>query len=290
MRVEPVHDHFVGRATGLSLQEPLSPAVIDFLTDALDRWLVLLVPGITADDRDLVELGRCLGELEDFAFAYRSPDSLPAVPISNLDEHGRIRAADDPVRLSLAGDALWHTDNSYRPKRARYSMLLARTVPEEGGTTEFCDTRAAYDALPPETRAELEGLVAHHSLVHSRALAGFTAWTPEQLAKLEPVRQPLILTNPHTGRRSLYLASHIFAIDGLSEAETRDLVVRLTDFATQPRFVYTHEWHVNDLVIWDDRATMHRRGAYDDLRQVRVLVSLRVVEPSLLAPIGASGP
>ncbi len=279
MKIEPLQPEFAGAVTGVRIDGPPARGVVDSLKDALDRYSLLVFHDTALDDERFVALGRSFGELEDFAFGYGTTANISIGSVSNLDAENRIRKTDDAARLSMAANALWHTDGSYRKKRTRYSMLVARILPKQGGNTEFCDTRRAYDALPEPIKHKLEGLVGLHSIIHSRKLLGYTAWTDEQRAMLPPIPQPLVLQNPRTGRRSLYLASHIGEIIGWSEAETMALVRELTDFATQPLFVYAHEWRENDLVIWDNQATMHRGMAYDDLNEVRVLATVRVIDP-----------
>lgn len=277
LRIEPLNGEFVALVRGLKVTGPTPAEITEQLREGLDRHLVLVIPGSDLDDDAFVEFGRGFGEVEDFSIAYGS--NKAAGNITNLDPAKRVpRAADDPWRVSIAGDALWHTDSSYRPYRARYSMLVARTLPKTGGETQFCDTRGAYDALPEATKRRIEGLTAIHSIIHSRTLVGFSEWSEEQRAALPPAAQPLVMVNPDTQRRSIYLASHICDIEGWDQAEARALIAELTAFATQPRFVRQHAWSVGDIVIWDDRATMHRRMPYDDLNEPRELTTVRVVD------------
>lgn len=188
MRIEPVQGEFVARVSDVQIDGDLPVSEIEELTDALDRHLVLVFPHTHVDDVQFTDFGRCFGELEDFAFASAGPKAVPAVSISNLDTTGSIRQESDPARTSIAADALWHTDNSYRPKRARYSMLVARTIPAAGGGTEFCDTRAAYASLPEDVRDKIEGLVAEHSIIHSRELVGFTGVDARAASRAQPRR------------------------------------------------------------------------------------------------------
>jgi len=277
VKIEAQDGEFVAVVRGLKVTGPVLAEILEQIRDGLDKHLVLVIPGSDLDDDAFVEFGRGFGEVEDFSIAYGS--NKAAGNVTNLDPGKRVpRAPDDPFRVSIAGDALWHTDSSYRPYRARYSMLVARTVPKSGGETQFCDTRGAYDALPEATKRRIEGLTAIHSIIHSRKLVGYDGWTEEQRAALPPASQPLVLVNPSTGRRSIYLASHICGIEGWDEAEAGALIQGLTEFATQPRFVHQHAWSVGDIVIWDDRATMHRRMPYDDLNEARELTTVRVVD------------
>jgi alpha-ketoglutarate-dependent 2,4-dichlorophenoxyacetate dioxygenase len=149
--------------------------------------------------------------------------------------------------------------------------LSGRILPSWGANTEFADMRAAYDALDARTRAEVEDLVCLHSLIYSREAIGFTEMTPEEMAAFRPIRQRLVRTHPVTGRKSLFLASHAGAIEGWTVPEARMFLRDLTEFATQPQFVYSHEWRPFDLLMWDNRTTMHRARRFDrnEVRDVR---------------------
>jgi alpha-ketoglutarate-dependent 2,4-dichlorophenoxyacetate dioxygenase len=190
---------------------------------------------------------------------------------SNLDRNGQIMSAEDRVWFFKLGDRLWHSDSSFRPVPAKYSLLSGRILPSWGANTEFADMRAAYDALDARTRAEVADLVCLHSLIYSREAIGFTALTPEEIAAFRPVRQRLVRTHSVTGRRSLFLSSHAGAIEGWTVPEARVFLRDLTEFATQPPFVYSHEWRPFDLVMWDNRTTMHRARRFDrnEVRDVR---------------------
>jgi len=190
--------------------------------------------------------------------------------ISNLDEGGEILKSLDRRRMYALGNRLWHTDASFQDPPGRYSMLSARVVPPAGAETEFADMRGAYAALDPETKATLEGLRAHHSIAYSRQMLGFE-FSQEESDKLQGAVHPLVRTNPRTGRKSLYLASHASRIIDWPVPEGRLLLRDLIEHATQPQFVYRHAWRVADLVIWDNLATMHRGRPYDDGKHRREL-------------------
>jgi alpha-ketoglutarate-dependent 2,4-dichlorophenoxyacetate dioxygenase len=190
--------------------------------------------------------------------------------ISNLDADGSILKPGDRRRAYQLGNRLWHTDASFQNPPGRYSMLFAKIVPPVAADTEFADLRAAYDALDEETKREIENLRAHHSIAHSRQTLGFE-FSKEELEKLKGAEHPLVRTNPRTGRRALYLASHASKIVGWPVPEGRLFLRELIEHATQPQFVYRHAWRVGDLVIWDNLATMHRGKAYDDSRHKREL-------------------
>jgi alpha-ketoglutarate-dependent 2,4-dichlorophenoxyacetate dioxygenase len=205
--------------------------------------------------------------------------------ISNLDENGEIMKSDDRRRMYGLGNRLWHTDASFQDPAGRYSMLSARAVPPVGADTEFADMRAAYDALPPETKAQLEGLRVHHSIAHSRQTLGFEFSQQEQ-ESLKGAVHPLIRTIPRSRRKSLYVASHASRIVDWPVPEGRLLLRDLMEHATQPEFVYRHAWRVGDLVIWDNRATMHRARPFDDSkyrRELRRVTTLDIEQADLVA-------
>jgi alpha-ketoglutarate-dependent 2,4-dichlorophenoxyacetate dioxygenase len=190
--------------------------------------------------------------------------------ISNLDEDGGIMKSDDRRRMYSLGNRLWHTDASFQDPPGRYSMLSAKVVPPRGADTEYADMRAAYDALPAEMKARLDGLRVHHSIAHSRQTLGFE-FSNDEAEALKGAVHPLVRTLPRSERRSLYLAAHASRIIDWPVPEGRLLLHELTEHATQREFVYRHAWRVGDLVIWDNRATMHRATPYDDATQRREL-------------------
>jgi alpha-ketoglutarate-dependent 2,4-dichlorophenoxyacetate dioxygenase len=281
MKLDPIANGFGVAVSGVDLKSADLDSLAGALEHALDKHQLLVFREADLDSEQYVRFGKALGTLEDFG-RFDKIEGGHTIALSNLGQDGRIVPADDLMRRNMAADALWHTDHTYLPRRARYSFLQAEIVPEEGGGTDFCNTRAAYDALPQATKQRLEGLVALHSLLYSREVAGFTDWTEEQRAALPPIPQPLIFQNPRTGRKSLYIASHIGEIVGMPTAEARQLAGELIAFATQPQFVYSHRWRPGDIAVWDDRATMHRRAPYDDLNQMRKLHTMRVIEDSHL--------
>jgi alpha-ketoglutarate-dependent 2,4-dichlorophenoxyacetate dioxygenase len=188
--------------------------------------------------------------------------------VSNLGANHKPLARDDRRRLFNLGNRLWHSDSSFRAVPAKYSLLSGRIVVNAGGNTEFADMRAARDALDDKTKAEIEDLVCEHSLIYSRGTLGFTELTDEENRMFKPVRQRLVRTHPVTGRKSLYLSSHIGGIAGWPIPEARAFIRDLTEHATQPRFTYAHKWRRYDLVVWDNRVTMHRVRRFDET-QVR---------------------
>jgi alpha-ketoglutarate-dependent 2,4-dichlorophenoxyacetate dioxygenase len=205
--------------------------------------------------------------------------------ISNLDENGEIMKSDNRRRMYGLGNRLWHTDASFQDPPGRYSMLSAKVVPAVSADTEYADMRAAYDALEAELKAQIEGLRVHHSIAHSRQTLGFEFSADEQ-ESLKGAIHPLVRTIPRSGRRSLYVASHASRIIDWPVPEGRLLLRDLMEHATQPQFVYRHSWRVGDLVIWDNRATMHRGKPYDDTkhrRELRRVTTLDIAEPAAVA-------
>jgi len=189
--------------------------------------------------------------------------------ISNLAPDGAIWAADSRQRMYKAGNRLWHTDSSFKFRPGLASLLYSRTVAPAGGRTEFADLRAAYDALPVAMKEKLQGLVAEHSIATSRRKSGFTGFSAGEARRLPPVPQVLVRKIPQSGRKSLYVASHAGRIFEMPDAEAGALLEELIAHATQRQFVYSHRWRARDLVMWDNRCTMHRGTDYDDLRFVR---------------------
>src|SRR5262249_20837227 len=189
--------------------------------------------------------------------------------VSSLGRDGQPLSRESRVRLFNLGNMLWHSDSSFRAVPAKYSLLSARVVNPTGGNTEFADMRAAYDALDPATKAEIEDLVCEHSLVYSRGQLGFSEFLTDERAPMKPVRQRLVRIHPVTGRTSLFLAAHIGTIGGWPRPQAMAFIRDLMEHATQPELVHVHRWTQHDLVIWDNRTTMHRVRRFDDLKVVR---------------------
>jgi alpha-ketoglutarate-dependent 2,4-dichlorophenoxyacetate dioxygenase len=189
--------------------------------------------------------------------------------ISNLDVDGSIMALDDRRRMFNLGNLLWHTDSSFKATPAKYSMLHARIIPPEGGNTEFADMRSAWDRLPAKIKEQIDQLVCDHSLIYSRAQLGFDSFSEQELINYKPVPQRLVRRHPGSGRQSIYLASHIGRIRGMDDSAAQALLAQLIAHATERRFTYLHRWRVGDLVLWDNRCTMHRGTPFDDTRFAR---------------------
>jgi alpha-ketoglutarate-dependent 2,4-dichlorophenoxyacetate dioxygenase len=270
-----LHPAFAAEAHGVDCAKPLTAAEVAAVEAGMDQYAVLVFRDQDLTDEQQLGFTLHFGELE----SYGTPGHIRAnaeqrlgpgmADFSNLDKHGNIIAADDRVWFFKLGDRLWHSDSSFRPTPAKYSLLSGRVLPSWGANTEFADMRAAYDALDERAKTEIEPLVCLHSLVYSREAIGFTALTPAEREAFRPVRQRLVREHPVTGRKSLFLSSHAGEIEGWTVPEARMFLRDLTEYATQREFVYSHEWRLNDLVMWDNRQTMHRARRFDDRNETR---------------------
>jgi alpha-ketoglutarate-dependent 2,4-dichlorophenoxyacetate dioxygenase len=273
--IDPVHRaFFAGIVTGCDVARSLSDTDIEAIHAGMDRFGVLVFRDQRLEDDQQVAFARSLGPLEQATGDIVSAPaerrlSMDLNDISNLDKESRVLARDERRRLFELGNLLWHSDSSFKPVPAKYSILSARRIPPTGGNTEFADMRAAYDTLDPETKAAIEDLITEHSLLFSRGQLGFTDFTAEERAKFAPVRHRLVRTNPATGRKSLFLSSHIGGIVGWPVPEALAFVRELAEHATQRPFVYAHAWRQHDLVMWDNRQTMHRARRYRDMGEGR---------------------
>lgn len=273
IQARPVHPCLGAEISGVDLGRPVSAEDFAAIEAALNRYAVLIFHDQPLSDEQQIAFSRHFGPLElvPVYAGYKLRIRPEFADISNLDADGELLAADSDRRMFNLGNQLWHTDSSFKYVPARCSLLSAREIPPEGGDTEFADLRAAYDALPEEMKRRLDGLVAEHSIFHSRAKTGFANFTEEIRNTMPPVPQLVVRRHPGSGRKTLYLASHASHIIGWPIEEGGRLIEELIEFATRPRFVYCHRWRVGDLVIWDDRCTMHRGRPYDDARHRRVL-------------------
>jgi len=283
----PLTPVFGARVEGADLRHPLTSEQAREVEEAMDRYAVLVFPAQEINDEHQAAFGRNFGPIEGTRATVDVDKQRLANSsindISNLDEKGEILAADDRRRFFSLGNRLWHSDSSFKATPAKYSMLHARSIPPADGETEFADMRAAWDALPEKTRAEIRNYVCDHSLLYSREQLGFDNYTAEERKNWAPVPQRLVRRHAGSGRISLFLSAHIGRIHGLPRPEALMLIRDLTEFATQPRFVYSHKWTVGDLVLWDNRTTMHRGRAYDDKTYKRDMrrVTLSDVAPTL---------
>jgi alpha-ketoglutarate-dependent 2,4-dichlorophenoxyacetate dioxygenase len=284
IELHSLHPLFVAEASGVDLSQPVDAVTVRAIWDAIDRYAVLVFHDQHLTDAQLRDFAARFGELEIGRSAARGGRRRLAIPqigdISNLDEDNQVRALDDHRRLDSLGNRLWHTDASYMPVPVVLGMLHAVTVPPTsalgGGETEFADMRAAYDALPEATKAAIDGLIVQHDVFWSRGQIGFTEFPAGERENYPPSPQRLVRLHPGSKRKTLYLSAHGSHVIGWPIADGRLLLLDLNAHATQLAFVYRHEWRVGDLVIWDNRCTMHRGRAHDesqprDLRRATTL-------------------
>jgi alpha-ketoglutarate-dependent 2,4-dichlorophenoxyacetate dioxygenase len=269
LSIRQIHPVFVGEVSGIDIAQPLSPDEVAAIEAGMDRHAVLVFHDQKITDEQQMAYSQNFGKLEDARGGnITKPEDKRLQTgmndVSNLGKDGRPLARESRERLFNLGNMLWHSDSSFRPIPAKYSLLSARVVNPVGGNTEFADMRAAYDALDGATKALIEDLVCEHSLMYSRGALGMLDYSEEERAMFRPVRQRLVRTHPVTGRKSLYLSSHAGAIVGMPTPEARILLRDLNEHATQPRFVYVHTWRTWDLVMWDNRQMMHRVRRYEE--------------------------
>ena len=288
-----LHSHFAAEVSPVDLRRVHDPETLAAIRGGMDEYAVLVFREQPFTDGEQLDFAQRLDgvlhtKLGISALQKNRLGNEALGDISNLDENGEIMKSDNRRRMYGLGNRLWHTDASFQDPAGRYSMLSAKVVPPVDADTEYADMRAAYDALPEEEKARLEGLRVHHSIAYSRQTLGFEFSESEQDA-LKGAIHPLVRTIPRSKRRSLYVASHASRIIDWPVPEGRLLLRDLIEHATRPEFVYRHQWHVGDLVIWDNRATMHRARAFDDAKHRRELrrVTTLDVEPPAGVPGGA---
>jgi alpha-ketoglutarate-dependent 2,4-dichlorophenoxyacetate dioxygenase len=285
-----LHPVFVGEASPIELRAVRDEATLAQIRAGMDKYAVLVFRDQPFTDAEHLAFAQRLdGQLHEGTgsrvITKNRFGNEALSDISNLDRDGEIMQSDDRRRQYSLGNRLWHTDASFREPAGRYSMLHAKVVPPVDADTEFADMRAAYDTLPAETKALIEDLRTHHSIAHSRQILGFEFSQSEQ-DQLKGAIHPLVRTIPRSLRRSLYLASHQSRVIDWPLPEGRLLLRDLMEHATQREFVYRHAWRVGDLVIWDNRATMHRARPFDDTkyrRELRRVTTLDLAEPALVA-------
>lgn len=267
--IRPILSGFAGEVSGVDIAKPLSQHDVAELEAGMDACAVLVFRNQTVTDEQQIAFSRNFGEIENNRGGHITKPAEVRLQqgmndVSNLGKDGLPLHRDDRRRLFNLGNMLWHSDSSFRAIPAKYSLLSARTVNPKGGNTEFADMRAAYDALDGDMKSEIEPLICEHSLMYSRGSLGFVDYTDEEKQLFAPVRQRLVRTHPMTGRKSLFLSSHAGTILGMPTPEARILLGDLKEHATQPRFVYVHKWKLHDLVMWDNRTTMHRGRRFDE--------------------------
>ena len=264
---------FAGEVEGIDMRKPMTADEVAAIHADMDKYAVLVFRDQDITDAQQLAFTESLGKIEHaIGTSLRAANEtrLPTTfaDVSNLDKNNNPYARDDRRRLFAIGNRLWHSDSSFKVVPAKYSLLHALSIPSKGGNTQFADMRAAYDALEEETKELVEDMVCEHSQMYSRQIIGFTDFTDEERERFRPVRQCMVRTHPVTGRKSLYLSSHAGQIVGWPMPEARGFLRDLIEHATQREFVYTHKWRLGDLVMWDNRQTMHRVTRFDET-QVR---------------------
>ena len=272
----PVTERFAAEVGEIDLGRPLDAGTLQAVRDAFATYAVLVFPAQSLTIEQHLAFASNFGPLETTVALNMKERKLRVraeiADIANLDAEGKVWHENSRTRRFQMGNRLWHTDSSFKAPSGYASLLYARSVAPIGGHTEFADLRAAYDALPAEKKSRLQGLIAEHSLIYSRGKLGFTEFTPEEQVAFAPVLRPLVRRIPESGRDTLYIASHIGRIRGMADSDTQALLAELMAHATQRQFVYTHRWRVGDLVMWDNRCTMHRGTEFEDTRWVREML------------------
>jgi alpha-ketoglutarate-dependent 2,4-dichlorophenoxyacetate dioxygenase len=287
LAVTPLHPLFVAKITDIDLSKPIDESAQQAIDRAMDAYAVCVLPSQHLDDEQQVAFSRLYGPLEvspdigsksSATASNRRIKQREIFDVSNLDRNDAMPDEMHARSSFRLANQLWHTDSSFRQESASWSMLHARVIPPAGGDTEFADTRAAYDALPDAMKRKLEGLIAEHSLWHSRSKLGGYMPTEEERKRYPPARHPLVRRHPGSGRNALYIASHASHIIGLPVEDGQALLGELIEFATQPQFVNRHKWHVGDLVIWDNRCTMHRATPFEATDHVRDMRRTTIID------------
>jgi len=283
----PLHPDFGAEASGLDLTQPLTPAQVQAVDEGMNRHGILLFRGQLLTPDQQMAFTQHFGPLDlGFKRVRNVPGQRPAhrftydeiADISNVEADGSVARRESRKIVGNIANQLWHADSSFQRPRAKYSMLHAVVLPSWGGNTEYVDMRNAWDRLDPATQARLRPLVAEHFALYSRFLLGDTDYTPEQIAAIAPAKWPLVQRHSGSGREHLYIGAHARAIDGMTVAEARMLLADLLEHATHPDHVYRHAWQVGDLLLWDNRCTLHRGRAYDlaERRELRRTTTMDV--------------
>jgi alpha-ketoglutarate-dependent 2,4-dichlorophenoxyacetate dioxygenase len=263
-----LHPLFAAEASGIDLARPLAPAQVKEIVAAMDRYAVLVFRGQKLGEDEQIAYAKQFGPLDLGLRKLRRGEAhrfrhAELIDLSNTGADGKLVSRDHPKLFSNIANQFWHSDSSFQKPAARYSMLHAMVVPPRGGETEYADLRAAYDALPEEVKEEIAGLEAEHYALHSRLLLGDTSYSEEQKKAIPPATWPLARTHPGSGRKVLWVGIHATHVLGMTVPEGRMLLADLLEHATQREFVYRHQWRVGDLVMWDNRAVVHRGRRWD---------------------------
>jgi alpha-ketoglutarate-dependent 2,4-dichlorophenoxyacetate dioxygenase len=279
LTLTPLHPAFGARVLGVDLKAPLAADTFEALQEAFDEHSVLVFPDQHLDTDEQVRFSALFGPLEQAIT--RKADrgvGLHVATISNVDADGALVPPDDRGQLFHTANQFWHTDSTFKPQTALASLLSAEQVPGSGGETEFVSTRAAFHALPARRQQALQGLWAVHDFQRSRDMVAPGLVRREVQEMLPPVARPLLRRNPRNGRTALYIASHAVCIEGMTEHDSRILLDELLAWCTRPEYIYTHRWTPGDLVMWDNRATMHRGRPWNAAVERRVMARTTVID------------
>jgi taurine dioxygenase len=250
---------------GIDMRKPLDAAKFSALHDFWMEHLVLVFPDQHVTDADHVAFTRYFGEPEIFhQKIIRSERVKEIFRVSNVDEEGNLMPPDHPVAQQVSLAQFWHTDSSYRQIPCTGALLHGVEVSRTGGETQFTNMYLVYDTLPDSLKTQIEGRKARHNFGHMHTQAALKPLTEEEKAAMPPAWQPLVRKHPVTGRRSLYI-SPIYndEVEGMTPADGQKLIAELTKFAADPRFVYRHRWETDDVLMWDNRCTMHQVTPFD---------------------------
>ena len=269
---------FICFVSKIDLSKNISNSNVKKLDKLINKYAVLVFRDQVITDQQQVKFTELFGKIEEpgnnssVAKLKNRRLSKKIADVSNIDKNSKTYKENDPVRLFNLGNRLWHSDSSYKKIPAKYSLLSARSISKEGGNTEFADMRAAYDNLDGKFKLKIRNMVSEHSLIYSRQRLGFDInkeLSSEEIKNFLPVKQPLVRKIPMTKRKLIYLSSHIGKIRGWVREDSMCFINDLIEYATKPEFVYIHKWKKNDLIIWDNRQTMHRVRHFEDTKEYR---------------------
>ena len=269
---------FVAFVSDVDLKNELETDQVKELDTAINKFSVLVFKNQNINDEQQVRFTKYFGEIEasgnksNITKAKDRRLSTDLADVSNLDKNNKPFTQNDPRRIFNLGNRLWHTDSSFKEIPAKYSLLSARNISKEGGNTEFADMRSAYDNLDMNTKQKVDDMICEHSLIYSRQRLGFDMvkeLSPEEIKNFTPVEQPLVRQNKITNRKTIFLSCHIGKIRDWIRPDSMCFIDDLIEYATQPKFKYIHKWSQHDLIIWDNRQTMHRARSFDDLKERR---------------------
>jgi len=265
--VTPRHPALGAEIRGIDMRRPMDPETFKAVHDAWMKHLVVVFPDQPITDQQHVAFTRHFGEPEIFhqtSLHLRSDRVREIFLVSNVDENDRLMTPAEPSQKQLSSSRQWHTDSSYRTTPSVGSLLHGIEISRTGGITQFINMYMVYDELPDGLRREVEGRKARHDFGMLHKLVGNPPPTKEEAAAMPPAWHPLVRRHPVTGRKSLYISSiYNDAIEGLEEGASRRLIEELSDFAAQPKYMYRHEWEPHDVLMWDNRCTVHAVTPHD---------------------------